>query len=339
MKQTTYRGNVLTYDDVLKAMERFDNEVRATYPEKYWKTYAIKHNDTLYPPKSIMRLVVGDVDSGGKRINFRFAELGFTVVSQLKGKTAIDGNLVDAVKVESASAPEHNLEKRKIFISHAWEDKIFVQRLEEAIKTKDVDLWVDHTGIRAGDNLPERISEALDWCSTLLLVWSNSARASRWVNLEWTNAVSLQKEIILCVLDDAKIPAILANLAYIDFRDMERGLAKLVDLLHEQSKVAVPQTIPLKLRVPFERAHQLLETVNHARFQAALHEHWKSDENGNIRPPSVLWLFCWAKTGMGSQHVAQEVRKIFDQIFEHSYQWLEARVTHEYAKAKRYTRQ
>jgi TIR domain/Protein of unknown function (DUF1566) len=117
----------------------------------------------------------------------------------------------------------------RIFISHAWEDKPLVRRLETELKAAGVEVWVDHIGIRGGDNLPERISEALEWCNTLLLIWSDAGSQSRWVKLEWTNAISLEKAIIPCLLGTTKLPGILAHKAYIDFQNIDRGIG---DLLH-----------------------------------------------------------------------------------------------------------
>ena len=55
------------------------------------------------------------------------------------------------------------LNKPKIFISHSWEDKPFVQRVEADLKSAGADVWVDHSKTRGGDNLPKRINEALEW--------------------------------------------------------------------------------------------------------------------------------------------------------------------------------
>ncbi len=55
-----------------------------------------------------------------------------------------------------------HLNKPRIFISHAWEDKPLVRRLEAELQAAGAEVWVDHVGIRGGDNLPERISEAED---------------------------------------------------------------------------------------------------------------------------------------------------------------------------------
>ena len=49
-------------------------------------------------------------------------------------------------------------EKTRIFISHAWEDKPLVRRLEKELQAAGVETWVDDSRTRGGDNLPERIS-------------------------------------------------------------------------------------------------------------------------------------------------------------------------------------
>jgi hypothetical protein len=71
----------------------------------------------------------------------------------------------------------------------------------------------------------------LEWCNTLLLVWSKPAKASHWVKLEWTNAISLRKLIIPCPIDETPVPPILANTAYIDFSNREQGLRGLLHAL------------------------------------------------------------------------------------------------------------
>lgn len=122
-------------------------------------------------------------------------------------------------------------EPPRIFISHAWEDKTLVRRLETALKAAGAEVWVDHVGVRGGDNLPERISEALDWCDTLVLVWSQAAANSRWVKLEWTNAISLDKHIVPCPCDKTALPSILAHKAYVDFSDAAPGVQELLRAL------------------------------------------------------------------------------------------------------------
>jgi len=132
----------------------------------------------------------------------------------------------------------------KIFISHAWEDKALVRRLETELKSAGAEVWVDHSGVRGGDNLPERISEALAWCDTVLLIWSEAASQSHWVKLEWTNALALRKTIIPCVVSQTPLPALLANVLYVDCRDFERGFTQLRQALHLDQPTTTPEPIP-----------------------------------------------------------------------------------------------
>ncbi len=112
------------------------------------------------------------------------------------------------------------------------------------------EVWVDHKGIRGGDNLPEEISNALQWCNTVVLVWSEAASSSYWVKLEWTNALSLQKKIIPCRVDRAPLPAILAHKAFIDFLNISQGVDELKLALDIADPESVLDKIEYQLKVP-----------------------------------------------------------------------------------------
>jgi len=118
-------------------------------------------------------------------------------------------------------------EKPKIFISHSWDDKLFVRRLENELKLVSTEVRVDHSDVRGGDQISKWVSDTLEWCNTLILVWSNASSVSKWVELEWNSAINLHKRIIPCLLDDVKLPAILSGMAYIDFRNYDEGISRL----------------------------------------------------------------------------------------------------------------
>ena len=50
----------------------------------------------------------------------------------------------------------------------------------------------------------------------------------------------------------------------------------------------------------------------------------------------MLWHFCWAATGQGSQAAARDAQEVFDQIFDSSFDEVSRRVTLEYARMRRY---
>ncbi len=63
------------------------------------------------------------------------------------------------------------------------------------------------------------------------------------MKLEWTNALSLEKAIIPCQLDTAKLPAILTHKAYIDFRNIDHGIAQLLQALNLARQKTTPASI------------------------------------------------------------------------------------------------
>jgi len=115
----------------------------------------------------------------------------------------------------------------RVFISYSWQDKELARDVGAALKAAGNQVWIDYDDTRGGDNLTERISAALDWCDTLVLIWTDSAKQSEWVKLEWTSAVALRKRIVPCVIGTAKLPAILASTLYVEMADSNTWLARL----------------------------------------------------------------------------------------------------------------
>ena len=85
----------------------------------------------------------------------------------------------------------------KIFISYAWKNQTIAKRLQSDLKGDGVEVFVDYEKISGGDSLPERISAALEWCNTLVLLWSADSAQSYYVKQEWSSAFHLQKKIIV----------------------------------------------------------------------------------------------------------------------------------------------
>ncbi len=133
--------------------------------------------------------------------------------------------------------------KLKIFLSHSSQDKPFVRSLEAALEAAGFEIWVDHDDLHAGEIFHKRIGEALAWCDVLVLVWSQPASVSRWVEMEWSNALSLRKVIIPCVLDKTRLPPLLDSISYANFRDFERGLEQVLHALRNLTSQVGTQRI------------------------------------------------------------------------------------------------
>lgn len=115
-------------------------------------------------------------------------------------------------------------ENQRIFLSHNITDKNFVRTLGAALKVTGANVWFDEWSIKPGETLAGEISEGLSQFTTFVLVWSESASASEWVSREWQAALSRVMgcqglRIIPVKLDEAPLPAILADLKYLTVED------------------------------------------------------------------------------------------------------------------------
>jgi hypothetical protein len=105
-----FRGKSFTREDVERAMERFDQQSRDSF--RRWKTYSVKHNDRHYPPKELLRIIVGDIGnlSGGEPANRYFRELGFQIgTGEVKDEEATPEQIVEEA-IDTSLSLEADLE-------------------------------------------------------------------------------------------------------------------------------------------------------------------------------------------------------------------------------------
>lgn len=124
--------------------------------------------------------------------------------------------------------------RRTFFISCVDENSTPAQQLALALKRAGYKVWFYRHKIPFGGNIPDYISKALEESDVVFLLWSKAAKESKWVKMEWTSAVSIDKQIIPCLLDDTQLPAILASNKCVSFvNDIEQGLLYLLAELAE----------------------------------------------------------------------------------------------------------
>jgi hypothetical protein len=94
----------------------------------------------------------------------------------------------------------------------------------------------------------------------------------------------------------------------------------------------------MRLTVDPSKAIALLSSIPHATCHAGIQTRWRVDGNSNATAESVLWLYCWAKTGQGSDSARLVSTEVFDQIFPVSFaQFDKCLNDHEWARRNRYT--
>jgi hypothetical protein len=73
---------------------------------------------------------------------------------------------------------------KKVFISHSSKDKQFATWLSVDLANLGHDPWLDEWKIRAGESIPTKISEGIEQCDFIIVVLSENANSSNWVERE-----------------------------------------------------------------------------------------------------------------------------------------------------------
>jgi hypothetical protein len=100
---------------------------------------------------------------------------------------------------------------RDAFISHSSADHALARRLERALGANGLEVWLDDSDIRSGVMLGDELQGAILGCRVLVLLWSEDAAKSRWVNSEWLLALHQGRFIVPCALDETPLPQCIRN--------------------------------------------------------------------------------------------------------------------------------
>jgi hypothetical protein len=111
-----------------------------------------------------------------------------------------------------------------VFLSHNHRDKSIAVQLAAQLRLVGADVWLDDWEIRPGDSIPDKVSAALDVVDTVIVLWSENAARSRWVEAELATALDRRLadgglRVIPVVLDDTPLPALLRPLKRLAVND------------------------------------------------------------------------------------------------------------------------
>jgi TIR domain len=153
-----------------------------------------------------------------------------------------------------------SLPKRDAFISHASADLDAASPIEKALEAGKLDVWLDHSEIQLGVLLAGELQEAISSCRVLILLWSEKAAASRWVNTEWLAAHHLDRFILPCVLDDTPLPQCFEHSVHLDLRrDWNTAIGRLAEAVRA-AKVG-PNALPPPMRAASRELREAIEEI------------------------------------------------------------------------------
>jgi WD40 repeat protein len=129
-----------------------------------------------------------------------------------------------------------------IFISYARENKDFVHRLDESLKSRSREAWVDWEGIRPTEEFMQAIYAAIEAADTFVFVLTPDSLASVPCGHEIAHAVAHNKRMVPIVAQDVNadtVPEALAKLNWIfcrDSDDFEKAIDTLISALDTDLK-------------------------------------------------------------------------------------------------------
>jgi TIR domain-containing protein len=130
-----------------------------------------------------------------------------------------------------------------IFISYSHADKTFVDKLARKLVENDAHVWVDTWELNVGDSILNRVQEAIQVSSALLIVLSKASVASEWckkeLNAGLMRELDEKKVVVLpVVVEDCEIPVFLREKMHADFRkDFKSGLKALLEAVARVTKI------------------------------------------------------------------------------------------------------
>jgi hypothetical protein len=122
-----------------------------------------------------------------------------------------------------------------VFISYCRADSAFATRLAEQLVKHKAHVWIDQWELHVGDSLINRIQEAIQGASGLLVILSKTSVESEWCKKELSTGLIRELEekrvVVLPVLmEDCNIPLFLRDKLYADFRkNFDDGLKAVLE--------------------------------------------------------------------------------------------------------------
>jgi hypothetical protein len=115
-----------------------------------------------------------------------------------------------------------------VFIGHSKKDKDTAREIGIFLVAEDIGVWFDESEIAAGDSIPGKIGQGLAGCTHFLILWSNNAASSNWVQRELNSTIPQAIEtgkprLIPVRLDNTALPSLIADIRYLRYRSGSEG--------------------------------------------------------------------------------------------------------------------
>jgi len=122
-----------------------------------------------------------------------------------------------------------------VFISYSHANSGFVDKLALQLVQRNVNVWLDRWELSLGDSIIDKIQNAVDGASALLVILSKDSVASEWCKKELSAGLLRELEekrvvVMPVMLEDCDVPVFARGKLFADFRkDFDLGLQTVVE--------------------------------------------------------------------------------------------------------------
>ena len=122
-----------------------------------------------------------------------------------------------------------------IFISYSHEDKNFVDKFATQLVQNNIIVWMDRWELNIGDSIIDKVQDAVEGASALLVILSKNSVNSPWCKRELSAGLLRELEekrvvVMPVLIEDCDIPLFARGKLYADFRkDFDDGLKTVLD--------------------------------------------------------------------------------------------------------------
>jgi hypothetical protein len=122
-----------------------------------------------------------------------------------------------------------------VFISYSHSDALIVNKLAANLVKHNSNVWVDNWELNVGDSIVNKVQEAIQESSALLVILSKTSVKSEWCKKELSagliRELDEKRVVVLPVLiEDCEIPLFLREKMYADLRtDFDQGVQQILD--------------------------------------------------------------------------------------------------------------
>jgi TIR domain len=158
-----------------------------------------------------------------------YQQIAVILLLQRLSSVEVFNEMFDRVQVVS------RLLTRDVFISYGGCDREFAYRLAGDLEARGIRVWFAEWDIDYGDDIVEEIQKGLDETTTFLIVVSPEAVNRKWVRQELSAAFhqaldGKESVVIPIMFKECKPPAFVRTKKWVDFTNLEKYDAKVVDL-------------------------------------------------------------------------------------------------------------